>query len=110
MGADGGRWGKRRRFVRGTVGAVSLLDEEMTDGARSAEGNSALALMAIARDSEKRVTVKGQQDGACLFLEAKKSLTRVPRRITDGYKVQTSNCNMVTRPTRCKKGKGQGLA
>ena len=38
MGSEGARWEKRRRFVREAVGwpeAVSLLEEEVIEGARS---------------------------------------------------------------------------
>lgn len=51
--SEGERWGKRRRFVRETLGrpAVSLLDDEVIEGARPEgdgwEGRPTLALVAI---------------------------------------------------------------
>jgi len=54
MGSEGERWGKRRRFVRETLGwpgVVSLLDDEVIEGARpegnDCEGRPTLALVAI---------------------------------------------------------------
>lgn len=85
------------------MGAVSLLDKEMMDGARSAEGNSALTVVvAIARDDRKGTETA--RDGACLNLEAKKV-----RRVcaTDhGYKVHKV-CNVVTSDTLQKRVKAR---
>jgi hypothetical protein len=55
MGSEGKRWGKRRRLVRETLGrpgAVSLLDDEVIEGARAGgndgwEGRPTLAVVAI---------------------------------------------------------------
>jgi len=54
MGSEGERWGKRRRLVRETLGwpgVVSLLDDEVIEGARAEgngwEGRPTLALVAI---------------------------------------------------------------
>jgi hypothetical protein len=54
MGSEDERWGKRRRFVRETLGwpsVVSLLDDEVIEGARpegnGCEGRPTLALVAI---------------------------------------------------------------
>jgi hypothetical protein len=72
---------------------VSLLDEEMMDGARSAEGNSALALVGIARDSEKQVTEKGQRPFVPNFRSKEKSDACAA---TDHGRIQGTHCNMVT--------------
>jgi hypothetical protein len=74
------------------VGAVSLLDEEMIDGARS-EGNSGLTpLVAIESRSEQPKTEKGQrQRGKVLALARAACVCARGRRIP-----RYNYCNMVT--------------